>query len=104
MVIALLGAKGLFSMLQEAFRHEEKSQNRLRLNKSVHGCLEDFWCLAQNIASRPTQIAELIPDPIPATLGACDAAGMGMGGIHFITEADRSVIPILWRHNFPAWV
>ena len=47
---------------------------------------------------------ELIPDPISTTLGACDAAGVGMGGIHFISVIDGSVIPILWRHTFPDWV
>ena len=42
MVVALPGAKGLFSMLQEALRHEEKGCQWLRLNKSVDGFLEDF--------------------------------------------------------------
>ena len=46
MVIALPGAKGLFSTLQEAFQHKEKCRQRLRLNKSVHGFLEDFCSLA----------------------------------------------------------
>ena len=55
------------------------------------GFLAIFGYLAQNIGSCPTRIAELIPDPIPATLGACDAAGMGMGGIHFIPEAVAAV-------------
>ena len=104
MVIALPGAKGLFSTLQETFRHKEKGRQQLRLNKSVHGFLEDFRSLAQDIASRPTFIAELIPNPIPVSLGACDAAGMGMGGIHFIPDVTGSVTPVLWRHKFLEWV
>ena len=54
MVIALPGAKGSFSALQEAFRHEQKGRQRLRLNRSVHGFLEYFCSLAKDIASRPT--------------------------------------------------
>ena len=54
MSLALPGSLGLFSIMQEAFRHEEKGQLRLRLTKSVHGLLEDFRWLAADIASRPT--------------------------------------------------
>ena len=104
MVITLPGARRLFSMLQEAFRHKEKGRQRLRLSKAVHGFLDDFYTLAQDIASRPTRIAELIPNPIPTTLGACDTAGVGIGGIDFIPAIDGSVVPILWRHKFPEWV
>ena len=65
----------------------------------MHGFLEDFRSLARDIASRPTCIAELIPDPIPATLGAYDAAGMSIGGIHFIPDVSGSVVPVLWRQK-----
>ena len=42
MSIALPGCTGLFSVLQEAFRHEEEKRHRLRLSKTLHGFLEDF--------------------------------------------------------------
>ena len=101
MAMALPGANGLFSLLQEAFRHEEPGRNRLRLTAPLHGFLEDFRLLAADISSRPTRIAEVVPDVYPATLGACDAAGTGMGGIHFIPDDDGVITPILWREPFP---
>ena len=27
-----------------------------------------------------------------------------MGSIHFIPDVGRSIVPVLWRHKFPAWV
>ena len=108
MSIALPGCAGLFSVLQEAFRHEEKDRPRLRLSKTLHGFLDDFRWLAKDLTSRPTRIAELIPDHFPRTEGGCDAAGAGMGGVHFVpttSEAtNNDIIPILWRHRFPNWV
>ena len=105
MSIAIPGCVGLFSILQEAFRHEEKDRPRLRLTKTLHGFLDDFRWLADDLVSRPTRIAELIPDRNPRTEGACDAAGSGMGGVHFIPDAESGgVVPILWRHPFPCWV
>ena len=100
MSIPIPGARGLFSLLQEAFRHVEADRPRLRLTKAVHGFLEDFRWLANDVASRPTRIAELVPSN-PALLGACDAAGTGMGGIAFIPAEDGTLTPILWRKPFP---
>ena len=59
----------------------------------------DSWTIfvANSVASRPTQIAKLVPLN-PALLGACDAAGPGMGGIAFIAFIpvdDDSLTPIL---------
>jgi hypothetical protein len=108
MSVALPGCTGLFSILQEAFRHEEQGRERLRLTKTLHGFLDDFRLLAQELTSRPTRIAELIPDRVPRTEGACDAAGSGMGGVHFIPASidagDEDVVPLLWRERFPQWV
>ena len=53
---------------------------------------------------RPTQIAELISDPVPATIGACDAVGTGMGGLHFVLFPDGSITPLLWQQRFPPWI
>ena len=84
MSIALPGCAGLFSVLQEAFHHEEKDRPRRRLSKTLHGFLDNFQWLAKDLTSRPTRIAELIPDQSPHTEGGCDAAGAGMGGLHFV--------------------
>ena len=104
MALAIPGARGLFSTLQEAFRHPEKDGNRLRLHKHVHDFLEDWRWLANNITARPTRIAEVIPSPRPHTIGACDAAGSGMGGVHFVTDQHNRLHPILWRQSFPKHV
>ena len=56
--------------------------------------LDDFRWLATDLVSRPTRIAELIPDREPATNGACDAAAAGMGGAHFV-PTDTTEIPLL---------
>ena len=70
----------------------------------MHKFLDDFRLLAKDVATRPTRIAELVPDVYPATLGACDAAGEGMGGVHFVPDESGNVIPILWRRQFPEWI
>jgi hypothetical protein len=40
MALALPGARGLFSLLQEAFRHKHK--HGIRLSAGVHDALDDF--------------------------------------------------------------
>ena len=79
MSIAFSGSVGLVSVLQEAFCHEDPTRPRLNLSESLHGFLEDFCWLATDVATRPTRIAELVPDLVPATIGACDAAGTRTG-------------------------
>eukprot|EP00536_Pseudo-nitzschia_multiseries_P018339 jgi/Psemu1/55134/gm1.55134_g len=63
MALAIPGAIGLFSILQEAFRHQEPGRQRLRLTKRVHSFLQDFQWLANDLSNTPTFIAELVPDP-----------------------------------------
>lgn len=54
------------------------------------------------------QIAELILNAKPQTEDACDAAGKGMGGVHFIplmsAAGNNDFQPILSWHPFPQWV
>eukprot|EP00536_Pseudo-nitzschia_multiseries_P019345 jgi/Psemu1/60207/gm1.60207_g len=104
MALAIPGSIGLFSILQEAFRHQDPGRQRIRLTKRVHSFLRNFQWLANDLSNRPTSIAELVPDPFPATMGACDASGLGMGGIHFVPLPTGQIQPILWRHAFPKWV
>lgn len=103
MSVAIPGCTGLFSILQEVFRHKDKSKNRIRLSPTLHGFLEDFWWLAMDLVFQPTHIAKLILDREPATNGACDVLVASMGGVHFV-NTETSGIPILWRQRFPDWI
>ena len=100
MATAIPGSKGLFSLLQEAFRHEEQHRARLRLNKGVHVFLDNFRWFTKELASRPTRVAELVPTT-PGVLGACDASGEGMGGVFFAPDANNRIRAFVWRHQFP---
>jgi hypothetical protein len=68
----------------------------VRLTPVVHS-LQDFRWLATDLGRRPTRIAELIPARLPATLGAQDASGIGMGGVHSVPLPDGNIQPLLWR-------
>jgi hypothetical protein len=100
MVLVIPGGRGLFSVLQEVLRHKCDGGNRLRLTQAVHGALGDFRWLASDLERRPTRIVELIPTRQPATIGAQDAAGSGMGGVHFVPLPDGTIQPLLWRSPF----
>ena len=93
MPIALPGLVGLFPLLQETFHHVDPTQPRLNLSKAMHSFLNDFWFLAKDVATRLTRITELVPDTAPDTIGARDAAGTGIGGIHFIPAPEGSITP-----------
>ena len=100
MLLAFPGGRGLFSTLQDAFRHHTLD-GRLKLSAAVHDFLNDFRWLAKDLGARPTRIAELTPLP-ESTLGACDASGSGMGGVHFVpTPCGTQLQPYLWRAPFP---
>jgi hypothetical protein len=101
MVLAIPGGKGLFRILQHALKVRSEGGTRLRLTTEVHTILKDFGDLASDLGERPTRIAELIPSAIPATMGAQDAAGPAMGGVHFVPLPDGSIQPMLWRSPFP---
>jgi hypothetical protein len=100
MVLAVAGGRGLFSVLQEVLKHQCDNGRRLRLTSAVHGVLQEFRWLKTDLSRRPTWIAELIPALIPSPLGAQDAAGLGMGGVHFIPISSGQVQHILWKAPF----
>ena len=52
MELALPGAWGLFSQMQEALFHIKGK--RVTLSPGVHDALDDFKCLAEDVAKRPT--------------------------------------------------
>jgi hypothetical protein len=95
MELAVPGLRGMFSLLQEAFRHA--AGGRIPLTDEVHDALDDIRHLATDLTERPTHLREIIPQA-PTITGACDAAKAGMGGVLFGTAAG----PVLWRAPFPA--
>ena len=109
MSIALPGAKGLFSQLQNALSTQHK--HRINLNKGVHDDLLHFQHLHNSIASRPTRIAEIVP-LTPSIYGPHDASGQGAGGAIFpdgticprfdSNSLHNNRVPVVWRWEFPA--
>lgn len=104
MSIGVPGAKGLFSTLQTAFATADNplshdGNRRLKLSPHIHAFLEDFRTLAEELQTRPTRIAELIPRT-PTAIGSTDAAGKGFGGAAFISTTD-GVQPVVWRAPVP---
>ena len=78
MVLGIPGGQGLFSQLQVALQH--KAHHRVRIHKEARVCLQDLYALAQDLAQRPTRMAEIVPTH-PLYAGCCDAALAGMGGV-----------------------
>ena len=103
MSIALPGARHLFSHMQLALSNRLGS--RIALKKGVHQAVTDFKLLLNDVAIRPTRIAELIPLHASAT-GHHDASKQGAGGVWFPAahiESRTSPIPspIVWRVQWP---
>jgi hypothetical protein len=101
MVLIVPGGRGLFSVLQQVLKVHTEDGTRVRLSMEVHAILPDFRSLARDLQNRPTRIAELIPADTSATIGAQDAVGTGMGGVHFVSLPDGTIAPLLWRSPFP---
>jgi len=80
MALALPGARGLFSLLQEAFRHPDNTQTRIHLTPAIHHIFRDIQNLHDDIAHCPTCLYEIIPQP-PTLIGSHDASRLGAGGI-----------------------
>ena len=119
MALALPGARGLFSQIQEAlFRVKVK---RVTLSKGVHEALADFRWLAEYVANRPTRIYELVLLQ-PTVNSYHDASGYMCGGVVLpgptsvprILPSYPSVAgpspnpngdhPIVWRMPFPKYI
>jgi hypothetical protein len=80
MSLALPGARNIFSAMQTAL--STQSKNRIALRKGVHDARVDFRWMHQNIATRPTRIAEVVPLP-PIAEGHHDASGLGAAASSF---------------------
>ena len=103
MAVAMPGARNMFGRLQNALKG---ATNRIALNKGVHQALDDFRWLANDLTSRPTRVAELVPLP-PSAEGHHDASGAGAGGVWFPGEhlvprrGWRRDAPVMWRIQWP---
>jgi hypothetical protein len=59
MAIAIPGSIGLFSLLQEALRHQ--SDGHIHLSHGVHDTLDELRWLANDLVIRPTRLYEIVP-------------------------------------------
>ena len=103
MSMALPGARGLFSHMQNALKLNTKG--RLKLSKGVHTALNDFRWIQRSLAQRPTRLHELVPLP-PTITGPHDASGIGAGGCLFpspsaVSRHPFKNAPVLWRIRWP---
>ena len=78
MLLALPGSRGLFRKMLEALRHV--NGKRVPLTRGVHEALSDFQWLAEDMASRPTRLFELVP-LTPTLDGYHDSSGRMCGGV-----------------------
>ena len=101
MALGVPGSKGLFGMLQATLSHTEVG--RVKITKELRDEMADFEYLAKDLQSRPTRIAELVPD-YPVAIGPHDASGMGMGGVWLPATTDSELRPLLWRAKFPTTI
>jgi hypothetical protein len=99
--LAVPGTRGFFCLLEEALRHKTNGGTMMSLGRHVRAFLEDFRWLADDVATQPTSMIEVIPSPAPATYGACNASGKEMGVLHFVPDIDGDIQPYLWRSLFP---
>jgi hypothetical protein len=107
MSLALPGSRNVFSSMQNAMSSQSKGP--IALGKGVHDALDSFWWMHRNIATRPMQIAEVVPLP-PVAEGHHDASGTGTGRIWFPGPLLRCrngynlLTPVIWRHRWPQHV
>lgn len=107
MSIALPGSRSMFGRLQKAL--SDRDGHRINLSRGVHQALEDFRWMAQDISTRPTRIAELVPLASSAE-GHHDASGAGAGGIWFPGQdltprtGFSARVPVVWRLRWPDYI
>ena len=81
MMLAIPGAEGMLSHIQEALV-KAGSSNCIKVDRSTRDELRDWKWLAEDIATRPTSISEVVRHP-PFIWQATNAAKSGMGGGDF---------------------
>ena len=65
MMLVITGAEGMFSHIQAALV-KAGSSNRIKVDRSTRDELRNWKCLAGDIATRPTSIAEVVHHPRPS--------------------------------------
>ncbi len=86
-----------------------KTGGHLALDNGVHHALEDFRWMLENISTRLTWIAEVVP-LLPVAKGHHDASGLGAGGIWFPRPhlapclGFTSTQPLVWQHRWPDFI
>ena len=116
MSLALPGLRGLFSQMQDALRHVNGKW--ITLTWVVHEALADFQWLAEDMASRPTRLFELVP-LTPTLDGYHNSSGRMCGGVVLPGPSDVPRVlqkqpsaalpskeklathPIVWRIPYP---
>ena len=96
--MSIPGAEGMFSHIHAALV-KAGSSNRIKVDRSTRDELRDWKWLAEEIATRPTYIAEVVRHP-PYIWKATDAAEFGMEGVIF--DLTKQAEPIVWRQRLPA--
>ena len=76
-MLAIPGAEVMFSHIQAALVNAGSS-NRIKVDRSTRDKLRDWKCMAAEITTQPTSIAEVVHHP-PSIWQATDAAKAGMG-------------------------
>ena len=97
-MLAIPGAEGMFIHIQAALV-KSGSSNRIKVDWSTRDELRDWTCLAEDIATRPTSIDEVVRHPL-SIWQATDAAKAGMGEVIF--DLTKQADPIVWHQRFPA--
>ena len=98
---ALLGAQGLFSVLQHSLKKADR--HRVRITPRGLHMAHDFRAIADSLRDRPTRLQELVLHT-PAFVGACDACQSDMDGVWFRNTGTAPTQPMLWRSRFPSSV
>lgn len=108
MSVALPGSRNLFGRLQHALSCRQ-NKHRISLKRGVHQALDDFRWLVEDLDSRPTRLAEVVP-LLPVAEGHHDASGAGAGGVWYPGDQVNArdgwspTKPVLWRLEWPQWV
>jgi hypothetical protein len=120
MSLALPGSRNIFSEGEHVLHGAEnfstmqnalasKTGGRLALDKGVHHALENFRWMQEDISSRPTRNAEVVPLP-PVAKGHHNASELGAGRIWFPgphlapCTGFTSTQPLVWRHRWPDFI
>jgi hypothetical protein len=107
MSLALPGLRNIFSTMQHALAL--KTGGHLALDKGVHHALEDFRWMQENISTRPTWIAEVVP-LLPVAKEHHNSSRLGTGGIWFPgphiapRSGFTSTQPLVWWHQWPDFI